>query len=304
LNGRTQRPVAAVADKDFGGGASEAVREERVEVEGLTTRYLTAGGGPPLLLLHGVGDDASDWLWAMALLARGYRVYAPDLPGSGGSAGPPAERYSPAFFGGFVGAFLDAVGVDRAAVIGNSLGGLAALRFALSEPERAAALGLVASAGLGRSVNPALRSLALPGCGGLAVAWGKTRPGAAQRVLGRSALVFSRPWRAPREWLKGQYRLARLPGFLEAQLATARSQVGLKGQREVLLDRLPELEAPTLVVWGDRDRVLSPSQAREAMARLRNGTLELVPDCGHLPQVEQPERFVSTLARFFDEKAR
>jgi pimeloyl-ACP methyl ester carboxylesterase len=228
----------------------------------------------------------------------------PDLPGSGGSAGPPAERYSPAFFGRFVGAFLDALGVDRAAVVGNSLGGLAALRFALSEPERVAALGLVASAGLGRRVNPALRSLALPGYGGLAVAWGKRRPGAAQRVLGRSAIIFSRPWRAPREWLKEQYRLTRLPGVLEAQLATARSQVGLKGQREVLLDRLPELEAPTLVVWGERDRVLPPSQAREAMARLRNGTFELVPDCGHLPQVERPERFASGLARFLDEKAR
>jgi len=304
VNERTQRAAVAGASKDLGGGTSEAVREERVEVAGLRTRYLTAGEGPPLLLLHGVGDDASDWLWAMPYLARAYRVYAPDLPGSGGSAGPPAERYSPAFFGRFVGAFLDTLGVDRAAVVGNSLGGLAALRFALSEPERVAALGLVAPAGLGRRVNPALRSLALPGYGGLAAAWGKRRPGAAQRALGRSAIVFPRPWRAPWGWLKQQYRLARLPGFLEAQLATARSQVGLKGQREVLLDRLPELEAPTLVVWGERDRVLPPSQAREAMARLRNATLELAPDCGHLPQVEQPERFASALARFLDAKAR
>ena len=279
------------------------VKEQKIEVEGLPTRYLTAGEGPPLLLLHGVGDNAFDWQWVMPALAHTYQVYALDLPGSGGSA-KPLPDYSPAFFARFATAFLDALGVERAAVVGNSLGGLAALRFALSEPERAAALGLVASAGLGRSVNPALRSLALPGCGGLAVAWGKTRPGAAQRVLGRSALVFSRPWRAPRGWFKEQYRLARLPGFLEAQLATARSQVGLKGQREVLLDRLPELEAPTLVVWGERDRVLPPSQARESMARLRNGTLELVPDCGHLPQVEQPERFASGLARFLDEKAR
>jgi pimeloyl-ACP methyl ester carboxylesterase len=122
--------------------------------------------------------------------------------------------------------------------------------------------------------------------------------------LARAALIFSRPWRTPRGWLKEQYRLARLPGFLEAQLATLRSQVGLRGQREVLLDRLPDLEPPTLVVWGGRDRVLPPSQAHEAIARLRNGSLELVPDCGHLPQVEHPERFAFTLARFLDEKAR
>jgi 2-hydroxy-6-oxonona-2,4-dienedioate hydrolase len=281
-----------------------AVEEHNLEIDGLPIRYLAAGEGPPLILLHGVGDNALDWRWVMPTLARDHRVYAPDLPGSGGSAKPSVERYSPAFFGDFVGAFLDALGLDRAAVVGNSAGGLAGLRFALTEPARVAALGLVDSAGLGRRVNPALRSLSLPGYGRLAVAWGKRPPGAAQRALARAALIFSRPWRTPRGWLKEQYRLARLPGFLEAQLATLRSQVGLRGQREVLLDRLPDLEPPTLVVWGERDRVLPPSQAHEAIARLRNGSLELVPDCGHLPQVEHPERFASTLARFLDEKAR
>jgi pimeloyl-ACP methyl ester carboxylesterase len=280
------------------------VQEREIEVEGVPTRCLTAGEGDPLVLLHGVGDNALDWRWVMPTLAREHRVYAPDLPGSGASAEPAADRYSPAFFEQFVGAFLDALGAERAAVVGNSAGGLAGLRFALSKPERVTALGLVAGAGLGRKVSPALRSLSLPGYGRLAVAWGKRRPGAAQRALARAALIFSRPWRTPRGWLKEQYRLARLPGFLEAQLATLRSQVGLRGQREVLLDRLPDLEPPTLVVWGERDRVLPPSQAHEAIARLRNGSLELVPDCGHLPQVEHPERFAFTLARFLDEKAR
>jgi pimeloyl-ACP methyl ester carboxylesterase len=280
------------------------VQEREIEVEGVPTRCLTAGEGDPLVLLHGVGDNALDWRWVMPTLAREHRVYAPDLPGSGASAEPAADRYSPAFFEQFVGAFLDALGAERAAVVGNSAGGLAGLRFALSKPERVTALGLVAGAGLGRKVSPALRSLSLPGYGRLAVAWGKRRPGAAQRALARAALIFSRPWRTPRGWLKEQYRLARLPGFLEAQLATLRSQVGLRGQREVLLDRLHDLEPPTLVVWGGRDRVLPPSQAHEAIARLRNGSLELVPDCGHLPQVEHPERFASTLARFLDEKAR
>jgi pimeloyl-ACP methyl ester carboxylesterase len=104
------------------------------------------------------------------------------------------------------------------------------------------------------------------------------------------------------EWLKEQYRLARLPGFLEAQLATVRAQVGLKGQREVLVDRLSQLERPTLVVWGTHDRVLPYSQAQEAAARLQSGTLELIPDCGHAPSVEQPERFVSSIGEFLSDK--
>ena len=278
------------------------MREHRIDVDGLPTRYLAAGedGGPPLILLHGVGDNALDWRWAMPALARSRRVYAPDLPGAGGSAKPESADadYSPGFFERFVAAFLDAQGIGHAAVVGNSLGGLVGLRLALSEPERVTALGLVAAAGLGRRVSPALRSLSLPGYGRLATAWGKTRPGAAQRALGRAGLVFASPRRAPREWLKEQYRLARVPGFLQAQLATVRAQVGIRGQREVLVDRLPGLRMPTLVVWGARDRVLPASQARGAAARLRGGRLELLPDCGHLPQVEQPERFASALARF------
>jgi pimeloyl-ACP methyl ester carboxylesterase len=278
------------------------VQEREIEVEGVLTRYLTAGEGSPLVLLHGVGDNALDWRWVMPTLAHDHRVYAPDLPGSGASAKPAAHRYSPAFFERFVGALLDALGAERAAVVGNSAGGLAGLRFALSEPERVTALGLVAGAGLGRKVSPALRSLSVPGYGGMAVAWGRRRPGAAQRALGRSALLFAHPWRVPWEWLKEQYRLARVPGFLEAQLATVRAQVGIRGQREVLLDRLPALRTPTLVVWGERDRVLPPSQAHEAITRLPDGSLELIPNCGHLPQVEHPERFASSLARFLGER--
>ena len=81
------------------------------------------------------------------------------------------------------------------------------------------------------------------------------------------------------------------------------AQVGLKGQREVLVDRLVQLERPTtVVVWGTRDRVLPYSQAKEAFSRLQEGYLELIPECGHLPQVEQPERFVSSLCQFLREK--
>ncbi len=277
------------------------LQERRIDVDGLPTRYLTAGEGPPLILLHGVGDNALDWRWVLPALARNHSVYAPDLPGSGGSAKPQTD-YSPASFERFVAGFIDALGVERAAVVGNSLGGLAALRLALSDPGRVTALGLVAAAGLGRRVSLALRSLSLPGYGKLAVAWGKTRPGAAQRALGRTGLLFARPRRVPREWLAEQYRLARLPGFLDAQLATVRAQVGLRGQREVLADRLPALPTPTLVLWGARDRVLPRSQADEAIASLQKGSLEVLPDCGHMPHVECPDLFVAALGGFLGER--
>ncbi|MBV9455610.1 MAG: alpha/beta fold hydrolase [Rubrobacter sp.] len=100
---------------------------------------MTAGaGGPPLVLLHGVGTSAGEWTWVLPALARNHLVYAIDLPGYDGSSEPP--DYSPAFTARFVSAFLDALGIAQAVVVGNSFGGLVALHLALSEPERVSAL--------------------------------------------------------------------------------------------------------------------------------------------------------------------
>jgi 2-hydroxy-6-oxonona-2,4-dienedioate hydrolase len=274
------------------------VEEHYLRVDGLPIRYLCAGEGPPLVLLHGAGDNALDWRWVLPALARTHRVYAPDLPGSPESARPVAD-YSPAFLERFVAGFLDALEIEHAAVAGNSIGGLVALRLALSEPERVGSLVLVDSAGLGRAVNPVFTSVNVPSIAEAAMPLWRTPVGAYQRAWGRAALLFARPSRSvPSEWLAEQRRLARSPGYLEAHLAVLRSQVSLAGQREVLVDRLPHLEMPTLVVWGARDRVFPVSQARAAVARLKKGSLSLIPDCGHMPHVECPDPFVATLKRF------
>lgn len=278
------------------------VEERKTEANGLLIRYLTAGEGPPLLLLHALGESALDWRWVLSDLARTHRVYAPDLPGFGDSAKLAAD-YSPAFFERFAAAFLDALEVERTAVIGNSLGGLIALRLALSESSRISALALIDSAGLGREVSSALKWPALPGYGEAAITLSKTPLGATQRAWLRIPLLFARPERVPPEWIEEQYRLSQLPGFSQAVVAALRAQVDPGGQREVLLDRLPSLEIPTLVVWGESDRIFPVSQARDAVAHLREGSLELVPDCGHLPHVERPKRFVAALDRFLGEQA-
>ena len=274
-----------------------AIEEHAIDVGGLSTRYFAAGAGPPLVLLHGDGESAFDWTWTLPALARTRRVYAPDLPGSGENA-KLATDLSPAALERFAASFLDAAKIGRAAVVGSSLGGLVALRLALSEPSRVSALVLVASSGLGRAVNLGLSALVVPGYGDLAIAWAGTTTGAAQRARGRARLLFAGPDRAPRAWVSEQYRLARTPGFLAAQLAALRAELDPLGQREVLLDELSSLTMPTLLVWGERDRVLPVSQARPALARLQKGSLEIIPDCGHLPQVEWPDRFVEALGGF------
>ena len=281
---------------------NEAAEEQNVEVEGLPIHYLTAGEGPPLVLLHGAGDNALDWQWVLPDLAATHRVYAPDLPSSPDSARPTAD-YSPAFFERFVVNFLDALDIERTVVAGNSLGGLVALRLSLSKPARVTALVLVGSAGLGRAVNPAFRLVDVPGLGEAAMPLWRTTVGAYQRAWGRAALLFTRPGSAPREWLAEQCRLAQSPGYLEAHLTALRAQVDPGGQREVLVDRLTLLEVPTLVVWGARDRVFAETQAREAVARLQEGSLALMSDCGHMPHVECPDHFLAILDEFLSRQA-
>jgi pimeloyl-ACP methyl ester carboxylesterase len=274
------------------------VEEHNLEIDGLPIRYLAAGEGPPVVLLHGAGDNSLDWRWVLPALARKHRVYAPDLPGSPDSARPAAD-YSPAFFERFVAAFVDALGIGPATFVGNSLGALIALRSALSEPDRVRALILVDGAGLGSAVNPLFTSVNIPLLGEAVMPFWRTPVGAYQRAWGRTALLFAHPpGSVPREWLAEQCRLARSPGYLEAHLTVLRAIVSPLGQREVLVDRLPSLKVPTLVVWGERDRVFPQSQAREAVTHLPEASLSLIPDCGHMPHVECPDRFLGALDEF------
>lgn len=281
--------------------------ERRVEIAGfadvLSIEYITVGDGPPLVLLHGVGDSARSWQWVLPMLARTHTVYAPSLPGFGASS-KPAVNYSPAFFTACVIGFLDALGLEQAVVVGNSLGGLIAIHLALAGPNRVTALGLVDSAGLGRKISLAMRVLTLRPVGGIVTRLNKTSVGAQQWALQMAGLLFAHPTHAPRDWMEQVYQMARTPGYLEATVSTVRSGSTLRGQRkrEIMLADLPKLSMPTLVVWGDRDRVVPVHQARAAVKRLPRGQLVVIPDCGHLPHIERADQFVDALGQFLLEE--
>ncbi|MCU0494778.1 MAG: alpha/beta fold hydrolase [Chloroflexaceae bacterium] len=280
-----------------------AIRESEVGlvVEGqvLSLFYRVAGAGPPLLLLHGLGDSAQAWEWVLPELARSHTVYALDLPGFGMSNRPEVP-YSPDFLTTVVAAFLDALQITHVGLIGNSLGGLLALQLALAEPTRVSAIVLIDSAGLGQSVALPLRLLTLPGVGELVIAWNRTAPGAWQWAFGQGLQLFSMPWRVPWPWLSQLYCMARSPGYLEATVATARGAMTLFGQRPeaILREQLPSIHVPTLVIWGEYDRVLPLRHAHESVARLPQGQLAIIPGAGHLPHVECPAAVAAEIKRF------
>lgn len=270
-----------------------------VEIEGVRTRYLTAGSGPEIVLLHGIGDDAVDWQWVIPLLAEGFSIYAPDMPYTSGTDDSLSD-FSSTSFARFTERFLSALGIERAVFVGHSMGGLTALRTALAYPERVHSLVLVGSAGMGRELNPVMSSLTAPFYGELAIALGSTPWGSFQRVFARSALLFEHPERVPVEWWSEQYLLGRTPGFLDTVMRALREEVDIGGQRTVLLDRLPELAMPVLIIWGDRDRIIPLHHGQQAEHRLQNSRLEIVPDSGHIPHIEQPLRVAGLLRPFIE----
>ena len=280
-----------------------AVQDRRVCVDGVKLRYLEAGSGPPLLLLHGHEQSATSWRWVLPVLARTHRVLALSLPGHGGSA-PAVGGYAPgADLAPLVAAFLDTVGVGPLHVVGNSVGGVVALRLALADLARVQTLTLVDSAGLGRAVHPLLALATLPMIGELAIMISRMPGGAVQRTSMSAAMLFAQPSRVPKEFLTEQHALGQRRGQLEASTAMARALFDATGQREVLLDQLPTLTMPTLVMWGERDYLLPASQAQAAVDRLPHGRLALFAECGHLPHVECPDRFATVLSDWLAEHA-
>ena len=294
---------ASAAPDDVQDQSEDIVCDRRVTVNGTETQYVEAGAGPPLLLLHGHEQSAASWRWVIPALARTHRVLALSLPGHGDTA-PLVGGHSPGSdLTPFVAAFLDTLAVEQPLdLVGHSAGGAIALRLALAAPQRIRTLTLVDSAGLGPEVHPLLALDTLPIIGELAIMISRMPGGDLGRTSMSTAMLFAQPWRAPAEFLTEHHALGRRPGQLEASTAMARALFGPAGQRQILLDRLPTLTTPTLVIWGGCDYVLPAHQAQAAVNLLPSGRLSVFPDCGHLPHVEQPDRFTAVLSDWLTER--
>jgi pimeloyl-ACP methyl ester carboxylesterase len=281
-------------------GAPAAVTEQDIctaVVDGGTAEYLDVGTGPVIVLVHGDGETARDWRWiAPAIAAAGHRVVAPSLPGHGATA--ETSSYAMEDLAAWVGRFLDAVGIDRATVGGNSIGGLIPIHLALQQPHRVARLLLIDSAGLGNAVNPVLGLETLPVLGEAAVSMALMPGGPQLRAAGRAQNLFAQPLRVPPEWWLDQVRWGSGRPMLAASLACKRAILDGAGQHHLVLDRLPDLKVPTLVVWGALDQVVPVVHAHAAARLLPDNRLEILPTAGHVPHVEAPDALLVPLLRF------
>jgi pimeloyl-ACP methyl ester carboxylesterase len=266
-------------------------------LHGREVTYAEAGSGPVLLLIHGIGGTCESWEVVIDLLARHHTVIAPDLPGHGASA-PGAGDYSIGAFAAGLRDLLVALGHDRATLVGHSLGGGIAMQFAYQFPEIIERLVLVSSGGLGSEVSSVLRAAALPGANLFIAATAGPGRVAGSAVARGLAAVGLQPKADVAEVARGYASLAD-PDHRAAFLATLRSVVGTGGQRVNAGDRLYLTEGvPVLVIWGARDPIIPVQHGEEARRAIPGSRLEIFDGVGHMPQVEEPGRFVAVLERF------
>ena len=271
-------------------------QDRYVNVGGINTRYWAMGDhGTSVILVHGLGGCVEDWRLNVNALAEYHRVYALDLVGAG-RTGKAVGSYSLPYGAQFLNGFLEALHVDRATLVGNSMGGAVTLQFAVQFPHRVQKLVLVNSAGLGRELISHLRLATLPLLGEWLAR--PRRRGAAQVF---KACVYD-PALVTDELVEVYYELAALPGAQECLLSALRAGANLRGTRasivQSILDKLATIAAPTLIVWGQQDRVLPVAHAYEAEKRLPNARLHVFDPCGHLPQLERAEEFNALVLEF------
>lgn len=280
---------------------STTISSQFLNIQNIRTHLFSAGdSGPAVLLLHGGGVDSARLSWGAAIqpISDSWRVFAPDWPGYGDSQRPDI-RYNMAFFTAFLTDLLDALSLERVSLAGVSMGGGIAISFCLAHPERVEKLVLIDSYGLqGRAPMHQLSSLfvQIPLLTEMTYATLKL-----SRSLTRASLssIFANPKTAMTDELVDLvYAEVQKPHTGRAFHSFQMDEVGWDGLRSVFMDRLGEIQAPTLIIHGEVDNLVPLECSKQAQQRIHGSCLEILPDCGHWPQRENPELFNRLLKEF------
>jgi len=275
-----------------GGWLKAAGLEPRFEtVAGLRVRYVRAGEGPAVVLLHGFASSLYTWKDVLPALAGTRTVVALDFPGFGQSDQPP--DLSADVYPGLVLGLMDRLGLGRVALVGNSMGGAVATLVAGRSPERVSALVLVDAAGfLEEGDRPWILRLA------------NTAPGGAvferlpvRRRMVRLSLrqVFHDPALVTEERFDEYLAPLQRPGATASILSLLASRAGDPGQVAAAAARV---SVPTLVIWGKQDRWIPVEHADRFLAAIPGARKVVLDPCGHLPQEERPGDVVPLLREF------
>lgn len=277
------------------------ILENTAVVKGINTHYYQAGTkGSTVVLLHGGGTDSAQLSWGKLiapLAANGHRVFAPDMPGYGGSERPDIPSTT-AFYLDFLKAFLDELKLDKVTVMGLSMGGGIALGFTLENPKRVDKLVLVDSYGLQRKVAMHFLSWLMvktPGVMQTSMNWMKSSRSAIRWSMGS---IMHDKARLTEELLDELVEESAKPYCGRAFLSYQRDEVFANSLKTVYIDRLGEIKVPTLLVHGEFDTAVPLACAKEAQRLIAGSKLEIIPGAGHWPQREKPAEFEKVVTNF------
>jgi pimeloyl-ACP methyl ester carboxylesterase len=274
--------------------------EWQLDLHGHRAIYRIAGSGPPVVLIHGMVNSSRHWENVALRLAHDYTVIAPDLIGHGDSATPRGD-YSLGAHAASIRDLLTAIGIDRATIVGHSLGGGVAMQFFYQFPQRTERLALVSSGGLGGEVSPMLRSAAVPGASALLSLAAHPRLVTALAAAGTRLRERGSGAGVPLQAVARALRPLERPGAREAFLQTLRAVIDVKGQRVSARDRLYLLESmPTLVVWGERDNTIPLEHGLETHRAVPHSHFRTLPRAAHFPHLEDPEGLAAVLREFLE----
>ena len=256
--------------------------------------YVEMGSGDlTVLFVHGLSGSWQNWLENIPHFARNHRVLALDLPGFGGSPLPPWE-ISIGAYGRLLHTFCDALAVGDCVVVGSSMGGFISAEAAIAEPERFEKLVLVSAAGISHA---SMKKRPAETAARMAAAVAPLTLQAQEQALLRPRLrhlMFRGLFNDP-SGLRGEliWEVFHHGAGSRGLLPAVQGLVGYD-----FLDKLEEVDAPTLIVWGRNDHVVPPSDAVGYGKRLRNSQMVVFDRCGHLPMAERPTRFNRVLETF------
>ena len=269
------------------------------KVAGLNVHYLAGGQGCPVLLVHGGGTDSASLSWKPSIgsIASSHRVFALDLPGYGRSD-KPGRHCSTEYYIDFVDSFMNALGIEKASLIGISLGGGVCLGFALRTCERVNKLVLIDSYGLGVEIpGRTLGYLLVRIPYLLETAWFVERRSRWMVKWSLRSLV-SNPEAVTEELVDEVWQLMREPGAGKAFISYQRNEVGWKGLRTEFADRLHNVAVPTLILHGAEDKLVPVSWAERAHRLIAGSELHVFPKCGHWLPREKTGEFVQVVLQF------
>jgi pimeloyl-ACP methyl ester carboxylesterase len=280
-------------------GRPPLLRIHDVHLPGRRVSLLTMGQGREVLLIHGLGaTKASFYDTAAVLSGDGYRVHALDLPGFGGSSKPATGPYTARWFADTVIAVMDKLGIDRAHVVGNSMGGRVALEVAMREPERVGALALLcpAVAFVKRGYHPIVR-LARPELAFLPHRFGRERVTSTLTGLFHDADAID-PY--VRDVVVDEFQRSYGSGAARFAFLSAARNIYLDAPfgKHGFYPRLADLERPALFVWGSHDKLIPPGFKRHVAEWLPRAEQIVLDGCGHVPQVERPDQTNGLIRRF------